>query len=83
LLELLVEHPGLHDGEAILRCDAQDGVHALEGEHDAAVVRNSRTGRTGPAPPRDERDACIAAEHDQSRDLRLVGGEDDASGQCV
>ena len=51
LLECLVCHTRLHHCDTVGRIDAQNALHTLEGQHDAATAGNARPGGASPPSP--------------------------------
>ncbi len=75
LLQARIEDTRLHDRQTVGGGDAQDPVHALEGEDDTATIGDRGAGGSGAAPARGQRNPGLAAEFDQRRDLGLVRRE--------
>ena len=75
LLQGAIEHAGLHDRAAITGADLDDAVHAGERQHDAARLRDGRTGSSGAGAARDQRHAMRATGMYQCLNLFDVGGQ--------
>jgi hypothetical protein len=72
LLQLPVGDAGLHPRQAVGGIDLQDAGHALQGEHDAALIRHRGPGGAGAAAPRHQRDALGNAQAHQFLHLALA-----------
>jgi hypothetical protein len=79
-LQVAVDDAGFDDGDAIVRVDAQDAVHALEAGDDAAARGHARAGGVGAAAARDERQAMRAARTHERDDLFMRRREHDRVG---
>ena len=72
-VELGEGDPRFDDGDVVVEVDLDDVVHPLEGDDDATVDRDARTGHPGSRAARGERHApCGRSGHDR-RDLRGTG----------
>ena len=72
-LQVAVEQPGLHHGDAVARPDGQHAVHALERHHQRVLARHAGTGGVGAAPARDDRQLRGPAQLDDGLHLRRHG----------
>ena len=68
--QVVVDHPGLDDGEPLHRVDAQHLVHAVKGDHDAAIDRVGAAGQAGPRAARDHGHAVPDARPHDVGDFR-------------
>jgi hypothetical protein len=55
-LQVVVDHAWLDQGQPVGRVDAQDAVHALEGDDDAVALRHRGAGGAGAEPAGGDRD---------------------------
>ena len=59
LVERGVGVPGLHERRALLDVEVEDGLHAVEGDHEAAARGHGRAGQGRAAAARDDRHAVL------------------------
>ena len=68
-LEVLVNHAGLHHGQAVGQVDLQHLVHERQFDDHTAVGGDGAAADAGAGAARHVRHAMIPAPHDQARDL--------------